>query len=435
MPYDLAIIGAGWAGFNAAIKASQLGLKVCLIEKDKLGGTCLNRGCIPTKTLIQSARIYSLAKKSAKFGVQVDNPKINFSQIQQRKEQILSQLSNGMQFMLKNKNINFIKGEAKIISNQELSVGQEKIETKNILIATGSKPIELPDLRFDGEKIISSDDILNLENIPKSLLIIGGGVIGCEFVSLFAMFETEVTIIELMPQLLPQEDKEIVRKLETIFKKRGIKVNTNTDAKTLNLDNYELVLLAIGRSPYIDGLDGIGIKLEKNRILVDDYLSTSIPNIYAAGDVTGGIMLAHYAAYQGTLVVENIANPNQMKKVENCAIPNCIFTDPEVASVGLSEDKAKQSGFDIKIDKLDFQASGMARILDETEGFIKIISDKKTDAILGASIIGPKATELIAILTLGIKSRLKASQVKETVFAHPTLSESINEALKTNHAI
>jgi len=433
--YDLAIIGAGWAGFNAALKAAQLGLKVALIEKDKLGGTCLNRGCIPTKALIQSAKIYSLAKKSSKFGIQVDSPKINFVEMQARKEQIVGQLYNGMQFLLKNKNITFLSVEAKIISQEELSVGSERIKAKNILIATGSKPAELPNLKFDAKKIISSDEILNLKEIPKSLLIIGGGVIGCEFASLFSTLGTAVTIVELMPGLLPAEDKEIAKKLETIFKKKSIKVNTNTDAKTINLADYELTLLSIGRKPVIDNPVGIGIKFEKNKIMVDDYLRTNIPNIFAAGDCVASIMLAHYASYQGELVAQNLANPNQMKKVDNAAIPNCIFTDPEVSSVGLSEEKARESGAEIKINKFDFQASGMARILDESEGFVKIISDKKTDIVLGASIIGPKATELIGILTLAIKSRLKISQIKETVFAHPTLSESITETLKTNHAV
>ncbi|MDP2943765.1 MAG: dihydrolipoyl dehydrogenase [Candidatus Omnitrophota bacterium] len=429
--YDLAIIGAGWAGFNAAITAEQLGLKVALIEKDKLGGTCLNRGCIPTKALIQSAKIYSLAKKSAKFGIQADNLKINFPEIQKRKEEVVSQLYSGMQFTLKSKKINFIKCQAKIVSPEELLLGTEEIKAKNIIIATGSQPTELPDLKFDRKKIISSDDILNLKVIPKSLLIIGGGVIGCEFAGLFSALGSTVTIVELMPQLLPTEDREVAKKLETIFKKRGIKVNTNTDAKTVNQADFDLILVAVGRKPCIDNAEEAGIRLEKNRIHLDEYLRTSISNIYAAGDATGSIMLAHYASYQGTLIAQNLANPTQMKKIDNSAIPNCIFTDPEIASVGLTEDKGKQAGIDIQISKFDFQASGMARILDETEGFIKIISDKKTKQIIGASIVGPKATELIAILTLAIKSRLKVSQIKETVFAHPTLSESIHECLKS----
>jgi dihydrolipoamide dehydrogenase len=433
--YDLAVIGAGWAGFNAALKASACGLKVALIEKDQVGGTCLNRGCIPTKALIQSAKIYSQIKKSAKFGIHCDPPKINFSEIQQRKAQIVSQLAASMQFSLKNKSIDSIHAEAKIISSEEIAIGTEKIRTKNIIIATGSMPAELPDIKFDGKRILSSDDILNLAAQPKSLLIIGGGVIGCEFASLFSTLGTEVTISEIMPQLLPSEDKEVARKLEAAFKKRGIKVNTNTDAKTLDLNNFDLVLLCVGRKPCIDGLNEAGIRLDKNRIATDEYLRTNIPNIWAAGDCTGTIMLAHYAAYQGMLIAENIAHPAQLQKLDNSSIPNCIFTEPEVASVGLTEEKAIQAGWQVNAYKYDFQALGMARILDETEGFVKIICENKNDTLLGASIIGPRATELIGILTLGLKSHLKVSQIKETVFAHPTLSESISESLQAYHGI
>jgi dihydrolipoamide dehydrogenase len=235
-----------------------------------------------------------------------------------------------------------------------------------------------------------------------------------------------------MPQLLPGEDREVARKLETLFKKKGIQVSTNTDAKTVNLKDFELTLVCVGRIPCTGnlGLEKIGIHLEKNKILVDEYLKTNIPNIYAAGDCTGKIMLAHYAAYQGSIAAENIANPGRLKKADNKNIPNCIFTDPEIASVGLKEEEAQNKGIEIKINKFDFLGLGMARILEETEGFIKIISDKKSEEILGASMIGPKATELIAILAIAVSNRLKISQLKETIFAHPTISESIHEALK-----
>lgn len=429
MGYDLAIIGAGWAGFNAALKAKELGLKVIIIEKAQIGGTCLNRGCIPTKTLIQSAKIYSLAKKAKIFGVETQNPQINFAGIQARKDKIIQQLRQNMEFMLKG--IEVLNGEAEIISDNILKVGQDQLSAQFILIACGSKPTELSGLKFNAKKIVSSDELLNLKEAPKSLLIIGGGVIGCEFASLFSALGTQVSIIELVPQLLPGEDKEVAKKLENSFKKKGIKVFTCTGAQSANLDNYDLVLLSIGREPDIQRLrvDKLGLKLEKGKIAVDDYLKTNICNIYAAGDCTGKIMLAHYASYQGRVAAENIAHPDSPKKASDKNIPNCIFTDPEIGSIGLNEEKAKSEGFDIKISKFDFLGSGMARILDETDGFVKIISDKKNDKILGASIIGPKATELIGILTVAVTSGLKVSQVKEIIFAHPTLSESINEAL------
>lgn len=435
MYYDLAIIGAGWAGFNAAIRARELGLRVALIEKDQIGGTCLNRGCIPTKTLIQSARVYILTKKSNTFGIEGASPQINFIKIQERKDKIIQQLRSGMQFMLKD--IELFKSEAKILSNEELKVGSQIIKTKFILIATGSKPMELKELKFDGKKIISSDDILNLKEIPKSLLIIGGGIIGCEFASLFSSMGTQVSIAEKMPQLLPGQDKEIAKKLETLFKKKNIKVSTNTDAKTLDLRDYDLVLLCVGRIPNNEDLflDKANINLERNRVVVDDCLKTNISNIYAAGDCTGKIMLAHFASYQGRIAAENIALVSNPKKIDDTDIPNCIFTDPEIASVGLGEEDARSKDVDIKINRFDFLGSGMARILDETEGFIKIISDKRRREVLGASVIGPHASELIGILTLAISTHLKISQIQNTIFAHPTLAESISDALKESHGI
>jgi len=435
MDYDLAIIGAGWAGFNAAIRAKDLGLKVALIEKGQIGGTCLNLGCIPTKTLIQSAKVYSLNKKSNLFGIDTTDFQINFNKIQERKERIIQQLRLGMQFCLRG--IDFLNAQAQILSHQELNVGNQIINAKFILIATGSRPLELTNLKFDGKKIISSDDILNLREIPKSLLIIGGGVIGCEFASLFSVLGTQVSIVELMPQLLPGIDKEVARRLENVFKKKAIMVSTNTDAKTIDLNNYDLALLCIGRAPEMGNLDlnKIGIKLDKGRIIVDEYLKTSVSNIYAAGDCATKTMLAHFAAYQGRIAAENMANPDNPQKADNQNIPNCIFTDPEIASVGITEENARDKGIEIKVNKFDFLGSAMARILDETEGFVKIISDKKTNVIRGASIIGPRATELIGILTLAVTSHLKISQIQDTIFAHPTLSESISDTLRESHGV
>jgi dihydrolipoamide dehydrogenase len=430
MDYDLAVIGAGWAGFNAALRVKELGLKVVLIEKDQLGGTCLNRGCIPTKTIIQSAKVYSLTRKSSVFGIEIQSSGINFNEIQARKDKVTGQLRQGMNFMLKG--IDFMNAKAELLGPNVIRAGGKELSAKFILVACGSKPLELADLRFDHKKIVSSDDILNLKELPRTLLIIGGGVIGCEFASIFAAFGVKVSVVEKMPQLLPGEDKEIARKLESIFKKKGIGVNTNTDALNFSFDNYDLVLLCVGRVPNLTdlGLENAGVNQEKGRILTNEYLRTNIPGIYAAGDCTGKTMLAHFAAYQGYLAAENIANPSCLKKADNNNIPNCIFTDPEIASVSLNEEKAKTKRVDIKINKFDFLGLGMARIMDETEGFIKIISDRNTGQVLGASIIGPRATELIATLTLAVSARLKLCQIRETIFAHPTISESIGEALK-----
>jgi len=427
--YDLAIIGAGWAGFNAAQEAKQLGLKAVIIDKSHIGGTCLNLGCIPTKALIQSAKIFNSIKKSSTFGINTTAPEIDFVKIQERKEKIVQQLRLGMQSMLKG--IDFLAGVARIVSPQEIEISGKRIQTRSILIATGSRPYELPQFKFDSKKIISSDEMLGLKSIPDSILIIGGGVIGCEFASLFSILGSKVSIVEKMPQVLPGEDNEVARKLESSFRKKGIKVSTNTDAAALSLADFDIVLVCVGRSPQTQGLglEELGVRLEKGRIVADDFLSTNINNIYTAGDCCSRIMLAHFAGFQGRIAAQNIKNPENRKSSASSCVPGCIFTDPEIGSVGLNEEKAKASGFEIEIHKFDFQGSGMSRILDETEGFVKIISDKKTGIVLGSSIIGPKATELIGILTLAVSSRLKVEDLRNVIFAHPTLSESISEAL------
>ncbi|MBL7151647.1 MAG: dihydrolipoyl dehydrogenase [Candidatus Omnitrophica bacterium] len=429
--YDLIIIGGGWAGFNAAIRAKKLGLKTCLIEKAQIGGTCLNRGCIPTKSLIQSAKIYNLTRKSSDFGIDNTNPPaLNFSKLQQRKEKIVRQLRQGMESMLGGTEI--INSEAKFLSDSDILAANKAFQAKSFLIATGSYPSQLDDIKFDGKKVISSDQVLELKEIPRSLLIIGAGAIGCEFASLFSCLGTQVTIAEKMPQLIPGIDKDIAGKLEGIFKKRGIKVMTGIDSAALNLKDYDLVLLSIGRQPVIQGmeLEKAGVKIENGRIAVDDYLRTSIPHIYAAGDCTREFMLAHFAAYQGRIAAENLADPSHLKKADNDCVPNCIFTQPEIASVGLSAEAALVKSIEINVHKFDFLGSGMARLLEETEGFIKIISGAKNNQILGASLIGPRATEIIGILTLAVTARLKISQLRNTIFAHPTISEAIGEALE-----
>lgn len=430
MHYDLAIIGSGWAGLNACFRAKELGLKTCLIEKENIGGTCLNQGCIPTKALIQSAKVYALSKKSRSFGIENTEPKIVFSEIQQRKDTIVRQLHSGLDFLLKGMDI--FKASARIIAQDTIEAGPRQIKAGAILIACGSKPLELKNLKFDGKKIISSNELLNIKEVPRSLLIIGGGVIGCEFAGLFASLGSNVSVVELMPQLLPGLDREVAGKLEVIFKKKGIKVNTQTDASILDLNNYDLVLLAIGRVPDTKGLslEEAGIKTEKDRIITDDYLRTSIPGVYAAGDCTARFMLAHFAAYQGRIAAENIPLPGAHRKADNANVPNCIFTDPEIANIGPTEEDCRNKGIEPRINRFDFLRSGMARILNETEGFIKIISDNKTGRVLGASIIGPRATELIGIFTLAAQNNLTVSQIQETIFAHPTLSEGITEAFR-----
>jgi len=431
MTYDLAIIGAGWAGFNAALRAKDLGLSVCLLEKDELGGTCLNKGCIPTKALIQSAKIYSITKKARAFGVECPEPKINFSQMQARKDNLILQLRGGMQGALKG--IDYVKSAARFLSANEIGLNSGTvINAASVLIATGSRPYELLEFKFDGNKILSSDHILGLKDIPASILIIGGGVIGCEFANLLTNLGSRVTIVEKMPQLLPGQDNETARSITAAFKKKGIQVKTGTEALDSDLASHDLILVAVGRRSNIEelGLEKAGVKIEAGRIIVGQTLQTSVPNIYAAGDCASGVMLAHYAAYQGRFAAENIAGITNPKKTDNHVIPNCIFTDPEIACVGLSDEEAKRLGREVVVEKISFLASGMARILDETEGLVKIVIDKASGEVLGGQIIGPRATELIATLTLAVSNRLKATQIRDTIFAHPSLSESLAEAIK-----
>lgn len=433
--YDLCVIGSGWAGFNAALRAAELGAKVALIEKDEIGGTCLNRGCIPTKSLVNSARIIKEIIHYQNFGIEVKDFAVCFDKIQSRKKQVVSDLQKGILFQLSRQKVEIIKGEAKIIVPTIVEAGGNKLETKFIIIASGSRPAELASLKFDRQKIISSNEILELSSVPKSLLIIGGGAIGCEFASIFSSLGSQVTIIEVLDRLLPAEDEEISRKIEMVFKKNNIKVFTQAKVEDCPVQNFEKVLVCVGRALNTENLwnEEVAIKKENNCLAVNRFLQTNMENIYAVGDCIGGKLLAHVAAYEGTLAAENIFG----KKIpaDYTAIPSCTFTHPEVASVGLSEKAALESGREVKTAKFSFLASGMARILEETDGFIKLVADKKTDELLGASIIGPKATELISSLTIAIRNRLKAKDIYGTVFAHPSLSEGIFEAAKTLSAI
>jgi dihydrolipoamide dehydrogenase len=428
--YDVAIIGAGWAGFNAAIRAKKLGLKTVLVDKDRLGGTCLNLGCIPTKTLIQSAKISALTNKAQNFGIKTSEVKIDFAFVQERKDKIIQQLAAGMKSMLSG--IDYESASAELISPTEIKLADKVITSKNIIIAVGSLPQELTNLKFDSSNILSSNEILALSRVPSSLLIVGGGVIGCEFASLFASLGAKVTIVEKMSQLIPGLDKEISRNLETVFKKKGIEVKTDCGVESVDKSLFEKILVCVGRIPNTQGLglESLGIVMDKSRVVVDEYLATNIGNIYACGDCSAKIMLAHFASYQGSLAVENIARADNRKSALGAVVPSCIFSEPQIACVGLNEDEAVLQGIDVNLHKSHFLANGMARIIDEAQGFIKIISDKKTGIILGSSIIGPQATELISTLTLAVSCRLNVDSLRKTILPHPSLSEIIAETLK-----
>ena len=429
--YDLAIIGSGPAGYVAGIRAAQLGLKTCIFEKDRIGGVCLNWGCIPTKALLASANALYNIERASEFGINVKGFDLDFIKVQERKEAIVKKLSSGVEMLLKARKLEIIREKAEIISNSSIKAGSLEIEAKNILIATGSIPFELPGLPFDHTDILSSTDILELKTIPKSLIIIGGGVIGCEFASIFRSFGSSVTIIEAMSQLLPNEDEEIARKIEQIFKKLRIKVQTNT--KIDKIDKGDTALISVGRSPNSKGLglEGLAIETNKGWIKVDESYRTSVNNIYAAGDIKGGMLLAHLASKEGISCVEGICG-NKLP-IDYNVVPSCIFTNPEIASVGLNERLAKNKGLDVKARKFLFGAIGKSHVLGETDGFIKLVVDNKSDKILGCQIIGPHATELIAELSLCIQFGITSEKLASVIHAHPTLSEIICEASEAIH--
>ena len=423
--YDLAIIGSGPCGYVAAIRAAQLGMKVSVFEKERVGGVCLNWGCIPTKALSATAGVLNNIQRSAEFGINVKGYEIDFSKACERKNNIVKKLSSGIETLFKARKIALVKAKAEI----------GKIDAKNILIATGSLPFQLPGMEFDGKSILSSTDMLKLKSIPKSIIIVGGGVIGCEFASIFRQFGSEITIVEMMERLLPTEDEEISKKIEQIFKKKGIKVFAGTKVEKIEKNNVilsngatvlgEKVLVSVGRVPNSEGLEGITGD-NKGWIRVDENFRTNVKNIYAAGDVIGGVLLAHVASREGICAVEAMAGKN--KTIDYNVIPSCIFTSPEIASVGMTEAKARANGLDVRARKFLFSAIGKAHVLGETDGFIKLVVDNKTDKILGAQLIGPHVTELIAEISPCVQFGITSENLASVIHAHPTLSEVIQEA-------
>ena len=451
----LAIIGGGPAGYVGAIRGMQLGAEVTLIEKKEVGGTCLNVGCIPTKTLTSTAHLYALMKKSSSWGIEGSFPSLNWEQVMRRKEQVVRRLVNGVKFLLKERKVNLISGTASFLDEKTLLInktngGIEKVQADKILISTGSIPIDLPVPGADLDGVVDSTKALSFEEVPKTLLIVGGGYIGCEFASIYHSFGTEVTIVEMLPQILPGEDEETVSLLRRKWEKEGVKIYTVSKVTGIYLtDNNtrkikistlegekeilsEKVLISVGRKAYTDGLNlkRIGIVQEKVHIKVDEYMRTNLEGIYSAGDCIGGYLLAHVASMEAECAVENALGGNV--KMDYTAVPRCIFTYPEIGGVGLTEKEALAKGFKIKIGRFPFLANGRALAEDETEGMVKIIADDKSDKILGCIIMGNRGTDLIAELTLGMKMGMKLKDLIETIHAHPTLAEAVREsALKT----
>ncbi len=439
--YDLAIIGSGTGGYVAGLYASRRNLKVAVIEKDLVGGTCLNKGCIPTKALLNSAALLSAVKEAHLHGIDVSGYKIDFRKAVSRKDEIVSRLRTGIETLFRAGKIDLVRGQERILNPNTIAIeGGDKIEAKYIIIGSGSKVSGLPGIVIDEVGILSSDGALDLTALPKSIAIIGGGVIGCEFANMLNTLGVKVTIIELMERLIPALSREISKKLELIFKKRGVDILTSsrvesvTGKDVLNIKvsggrviEAEKVLVSVGRIPNTEGLgiERLGIKTQKGSVIVNEYLETSVKNIYAIGDCIGGPLLAHKASYDGILACDNILGDRRRADYSN--IPNCIWTDPEIASVGLSEDEAKAQYPDLKVAKFPYLASGKAYLKGKVEGFVKIIGDSK-GTILGVEIFGEAACELIGEAVLAKTMNVNINEWARAVHGHPTLSEIFQEA-------
>ncbi len=446
----ITVIGGGPAGYVSALTAKRAGAEVFLIERDELGGTCLNRGCIPTKTVIHSLEILDKIKaqkytRDTAFEISVD-----LSSIFQRKDSVVETQRKGLTTLLKQSGVNIIKDDAYLISPKEvfLKNSSEKIISDKIIIATGSRPAELPILGFDGQRILSSDDLWNMREIPKSITIIGAGAIGCEFAWIFHLLGSKVTLIELMPRVLPMEDEEISKALERLFKKRKIDFHTGVKIEDLKKNEREVeitlsngkniisekIVVSVGRAYNTDFLQGVEINFgPKGEILVDEFLQTNLEAVYAIGDVNGKWLLAHVAYKEGEIAAKNALG--ESLKMDYSVIPSTIFTVSEVASAGMRENEALQKGLKIRKGLFPFRAIGKAHAIGEIDGFVKVIAEEETDVLLGAHIIGPKASELIHELALAIKLKVKAKEVKELIHSHPTLSECIWEAVADIHGV
>ena len=451
----LAVLGAGPGGYVAAIKAAQLGAQVTLIEADEVGGVCLNRGCVPTKAIIASSGTFARSRRLEDFGIEVKGEITpNLSKIIERKDRIVSIQLRGITGLLKNNGVTLKPGRGSLISSGEIRVtmkdgSAEIVQADRIIIATGSRPLQIPSFPFDGQRVISSSDALQLKEIPGSVLIVGAGFIGCEFACIFRDLGSEVTIIEMLPMAVATEDTEISALLERELKKKGIKLFTGVKADKVEIrddrvhislsDGKEVagekVLLAVGRAVNSEGIgiETIGINQgPKGEILVNEYLETNVPGVYAIGDVIGGFMLAHVASREGKVAARNAVKGNATV-MDYTAVPSAIFTSPEIASVGLREQQAAEKGIRVKTGHVQFRGLAKAHIIGEIEGMLKIVSEESSDKVLGVHIIGPHASELIHEATLAIQKGLTTKDIEETIHVHPTLSEVMLETAEDVH--
>ena len=446
--FDLIIIGGGPGGYVAAIRAAQLGLRGVVVERDRLGGICLNWGCIPSKALLQNASVVETIQHASDFGVQIQSFSIDFSAAIMRSRTVVTKLLKGVEFLMKKNKIEVIKGDATLTERDRVEVqpGGRALTAKNIIIATGARGRSISGLTIDGRRVISSREALELGEVPNPIVIVGGSAVGMEFATIYRSYGAEVTVIEMLPHLLPKEDEEVSFEFEKAMKKADIKfrVNTKVVQATRLGDKIQLevstngrmetihaqrVLMAVGVQPNVEnlGLETLGVELERGAVKVDDYCRTNIPGIYAIGDVTMKLPLAHVASAQGVVAVETIAG-KEPRALNYNNIPRCTYTRPQVASLGLTEAQARETGREISVGKFPFRANGKALGINEYEGFVKLVVDKKLGEILGAHLIGPEVTELTGELSLAKSAELTPMELAHAVHAHPTLTEVIAEA-------
>ncbi len=457
---DLIIIGSGPGGYVAAIRAGQLGLRTAIVEKDpKFGGTCLHRGCIPTKALLHTAGLLDDIRKAESFGVDVAEPALNMERTHLYKDAVVDKNARGVEFLLKKNKVTAIHGRARLVGANEVEVesddGQRSYRARHILLATGSVPRDIPPAPADGERILNSDHMLNLQRVPARLVVVGSGAVGCEFASVFASFGSEVILVEMLPRLLPLEDEEVSRELERAFKKRGIKsltgaklagVETGGEGVQVSLtigDKTEtaaadMVLIAVGRAPVTGdlGLEALGIGLDGGYVEVNEYMQTAVPHIYAIGDIVKTPWLAHVASAEGIVAVEHMAG-EKARPLNYDHVPSVTYCEPEVGSVGLTEAEARDRGYDVAVGKFPFSASGKAAIEGKTTGFVKVVRETRYDELLGVHIIGPSATDLIAEACVALQIESTTEELFRAIHAHPTLSEAMAEAAHAavGHAI
>jgi len=449
--YDLIVIGSGPGGYVAAIRASQLGMKVGVVEKAEIGGICLNWGCIPTKALLKSANVFEYIKHAKDYGVEVNDAKPDFANIVKRSRDVAASNSKGVQFLFKKNKIDLIEGFGKIKKGGKVEVTdaagkKTDYEVKNTILATGGRSRELPSMKIDGKKIIGYREAMVLPEQPKRLLVVGSGAIGVEFAYFYATLGTEVTIVEFLPRIVPVEDEEVSKTLDKIFKKNGIKIHTNAEVTKVDTSGKgcvatvktadgeikietDIVLSAVGVATNLEGigLEEVGVKTDKGKVVVDDFYKTNVAGVYAIGDIVKGQALAHVASAEGIICVEKIAGLNPEPLNYN-NIPGCTYCSPEIASVGYTEEAAKKAGYEIKVGRFPFSASGKAKAAGATDGFVKVIFDAKYGEWLGAHFIGANVTEMIAEVVVARKLETTGHEIIKSVHPHPTMSEAIMEA-------